>query len=125
MVISKGRAKISLNTLFLQISFRESYMCITHIIAVVRAQQKHKGMFLKPGRGQKFSYSVMGWGGGIFFAYRFCQPPPLSPPPLSPSSRPLNNERSPNPKTSCWNSIYFYPSSLSVSSYSFILEKST
>ena len=39
-------------------------MCI---ITVVKAQQNHKGMFLKHeggGGGQNFSYSVTGGGGG-------------------------------------------------------------
>ena len=57
-----GGVEIFFNALFLRFFFLESY--ITCIIPVVGAQQKHEGMFLKHGGGQKFSYSVAGWGGG-------------------------------------------------------------
>ena len=45
--------------------FRESD--ITCIITIVRAQQQHKGMFLKDGVGQKILQQCHGGGGGDFF----------------------------------------------------------
>ena len=50
---------------------------ITCIITVVGAQQQHKGMlFLNMGGGQIFPTVSLGVGGALFFAYRFCRPPP-------------------------------------------------
>ena len=52
-------------THFFAFFFRESY--IMHIITVVGAQQKHKGMFFKHGGGGAKIFLQCHWGGGRFF----------------------------------------------------------
>ena len=49
----RGGREFFFNTLFLRFFFYKSYRYIVHIITVVGAQQKHKGMFLthKGGEG--------------------------------------------------------------------------
>ena len=89
--------------LFCKLFFRESD--ITCIITVVRAQQQHKGMFLKHGGGEgggaKVSNSVI--GGALFFLPIDFAEPPLPPPPPPPPPA-INNECSLNTfiKVNCY-----------------------
>ena len=74
-VIYVGGGGFFLTHYFCEFMFHESY--ITRIITAVRAQQKHKGMFLKHGGWRvglkKFSSAM---GGDFFLPIAFVKPPP-------------------------------------------------
>ena len=77
---------IFFNALFLLTFSHESD--ITCIITVVGAQQQHKGMFFFKHYGGGQIFPTVSWGGVLFFAYRFCHPPPSPPTAIN-----INNER--------------------------------